>query len=196
MALKTRYSPLQHLSMDNLFTSFGDLPPKNKIIALSVAGLVMALVLFVPLSLFSSKLKTLKKDIQTIQKGQAQISDKITEYRSALDEVSVLERQFSGGGGSLTSRVDAIARDSGINLDQLKEKAAQETDYLEINSIELKLSNIELSQLMDFLFNLENQKGSLMRVRKIEIKPRRGNPQILDVPSLEVATFNLKKEAS
>ena len=86
-----------------------------------------------------------------------------------------------------------MARKAGLNVDQLKEKAPQETDFLEINSIEVKLSGVNLPQLMEFMYKVEKEKGWRMRVRRLQVKPKFANRQLLDV-NLEVATFILKKE--
>lgn len=193
MALKTRYSPLQHFSIANLFSAFSELSPRHKVMALGLAGLAVLLILFLPFSLVSGKVRSLKKEIASAQKGYTQVVEKIAEYEKIRTEMTALEEKFSRPAGSLTSRVDAVARQSGLNVDQLKEKAPQETDYLEIDSIEVKLSGVGLQQLMEFLYNLENDRASPMRVRRIQIKPKSANRQLLDV-NLEVATFILKKE--
>lgn len=194
MALKTRYSPLKHFTFDNLFMAFADLPPPQKLIALGVTGLLLALILFLPLSLISAKISTLKKEIATSQKGFTQVADKIAEYQKMQSQVGSQEGLFGHFTGSLTTKIDGIANQSGITVDQVKEKAPQETDFLEINSLEIKVSNVSLSQLTEFLFNLENDKTAPMRVRRIEVRPKFNNRQLLDIPSLEVATFSLKKE--
>jgi len=194
MPLKTRYSPLQHFSLDNVFAAFSELPFAQKILALGVVGVLILLVLFLPLSLVSSKVGSLKKEISTAQKGYSQVIDKIADYQKAKAKIESLEGQYGrGGGGALTTRIENLAKQSGLTVDQVKDKAPTETDYLEINSLEVKLSNVNLSQLMDLLYNLENDKSAPMRVRRIEIKPKSNNRQILDV-SFEVATFAVKKE--
>jgi type II secretory pathway component PulM len=193
MALKTRYSPLQHFSVANLFGALGELSPRNKAMALGLAGLAVLLILLLPFSLVSGKIRSLKKEIASAQKGYAQVVEKIAAYEKIRTETAALEQKFSRPPGSLTSRVDAVARQAGLNVDQLKEKAPQETDYLEIDSIEVKLSGVGLQQLMEFLYHLENDRTSPMRVRRIQIKPKSANRQLLDV-NLEVATFILKKE--
>ena len=194
MALKTKYSPLQNFSMTNLFTAVAGLSPRNKIVAVGVAGLLIVLILFLPLSLLSGKVGSLRKDIAASQKGYSQVVDKIAEYERIKADIAALENRFGQTAGSLTSRVENIAKQSNLTVDQLREKAPQETDYFEINSVEVKLSNVSLSQLMEFLYNLENEKTAPMRVKRIEIKPKTNNRQILDV-SCDVATYILKKEA-
>lgn len=194
MALKTKYSPLQKFSFDNLFLAYGESSSRNKTIILAIVAIALVLVLFLPLSLVFRKVDSLKKEIAKAEKGYSQVLDKIAVYEKIKREMEVLEKKFgSGAGGSLTTRIEGIARDSGLTVDQMKEKAPQETDYLEINSIEIKLSNVGLSQLLDFFNKIENDPTAPMRVRKVQIKPKSNNRQLLTV-SCDVATFTLKKE--
>lgn len=193
MALKTKYSPLQNFSIDNLLTAFGDLTPVRKLLALAAVAGLLVLILFLPLSLLSGKISSLKKDIASSQKGYVQVADKIAEYRKAKEASDAIENRFGKSGGSLTTRIEGVAKQSGLTVDQVKEKAPTETDFLEINSLEVKLSNVSLPSLLDLLYNLENDKSSPMRIRKIQVKPSTKNRQILDV-NFEVATFAVKKE--
>ena len=193
MALKTRYSPLQHFTFQNLFGSFGDLSPRNKMIALGVVGLALVLILFLPVSMLSGKIKSLQKEIAAARKGYTQVSDKIAEYQKVRARIQSVEEKFGPTSGSLTTRIDAIAKQSEVTVDSLKEKAPTESDYMEVNSIDVRFSNIALPSLIEFLYNLENDKSSPMRIRRIQIKPKTNNRQVMDV-TCEVASFNLKKE--
>jgi hypothetical protein len=193
MALKTKYSPLQHFSLGNLLTAFGELTPVRKLLALGAVAALLVLLLFLPLSLLSGKVASLKQDIASSQKGYLQVADKIAEYQRAKTASDSLENRFGKAAGSLTTRIESVAKQSGLTVDQVKEKAPTETDYLEINSLEVKLSNVGLKDLLDLLYNLENDRSSPLRIRRIQIKPSFKNRQILDV-SFEVATFSVKKE--
>ena len=193
MALKTKYSPLQHFSVDNLFNAYGDLSSRNKLISLAVVGAILFLILFIPLSLLSGKVASLKKEITVAQKGYRQVEEKVMEYEKTRTKITELESQFGPSTGSLTTRIEALAKESGVTVDQLKEKAPQETDFLGINSIEVKLLNVSLQQAIDFFSKIEGEQASPMRVRRVQIKPKGTNRQVLDV-SCEVATFVLRKE--
>lgn len=194
MALKTKYSPLQHFSFNNVLTSFVELSPRNKIASLVIFGLGLFLVVFLPLSLVSGKINSLKKEILSAQKGFTQVADKVVEYQKMRQNIASLEERFSrGGSGSLSSRVESIAKQTGLAVDQVREKSPQETDFLEINAIEVKLAGVSLPQLIEFLVELQNDKSTPLQVRKLQIKPRYANRQQLEV-SFELATFALKKE--
>ncbi|HEX5036684.1 MAG TPA: type II secretion system protein GspM [bacterium] len=193
MALKTRYSPLQNFSLDNLLTSFGEQPPAKKILAIAAVALVIGLLLFLPMSMLSGKVSSLKKDIANAQKGYTQVVDKIAEYQKVKADTDALETKYSREGAALPTRIENAAKQSNLTVDQVKPKAPTETDFLEINSIEVSLKNVDLKSLTDFLASLENDRTAPMRIRRIQIKPRFSNRQILDV-SFEVATFTVKKE--
>ncbi|MBI3541585.1 MAG: hypothetical protein HY073_05565 [Deltaproteobacteria bacterium] len=194
MALKTRYSPLQHFTLNNVMTSFGELPPRNKVIALSIVGGVLLLLFLFPLSLLSGKVNSFKKEISVAQKDYSQILDKISAYQNVKGDIAAMEDRFGRSGGSLTSKIENMAKQNNLTVDQLKEKAPQETDYLEINSVEAKFSNISLSDLLTLLYGIENDTSMPMQVRRLQIKPRTSNRQVLDV-TCEVASFVLKKES-
>lgn len=194
MALKMKYSPLQHFTLNNVFTAFTELSPRNKLVALGIISIVLILILFLPLSLFSAKVDSLRREISTARRGFRQVETKIAEYQKSKAEIEALESRFNRvSGGSLTSRVENAAKQAGLTVDQLREKPPQESDVMEISSIEVKLANISLSQLIDFLQGLEGDPSSSMRVRRIQIKPKYNNRQILDV-SFELANFSIKKE--
>lgn len=193
MALKTRYSPLQHFTLNNLMTSFGELPPRNKLIALSIVGGILLLLFLFPLSLLSGKVSSFKKEISVAQKDYSQILDKIVAYQKAKSDIVAMEERFGRSGGSLTSKIENMAKQNNLAVDQLKEKAPQETDYLEINSVEAKFSNISLSDLLTLLYGIETDTSMPMQIRRLQIRPRSVNRQILDV-TCEVASFVLKRE--
>lgn len=191
MALKTKFSPFQRLSLENLYNALLGLAPREKLIALIGVGVVLVLILFLPFSLVSGKIRSLHREIAAAQKGLKEVETKIGEYEKARGEISAMERKF-GRGGSITSRVEGAARQVGLAVGQLKEKPPQETDYLDVTAVEIQFSGATLSQVVDFLKEIE-QGSPTMRVRRVQIKPKYTSRQLLDV-SMEVATFALKGE--
>lgn len=192
MALKTRYSPLQHLSVDNLYSAFVGLAPRERLIALVGLGLLVLLLVFLPFSLVSGKLGSMKREIAAGQEGMREVSSRIEELKRAQQEIQGLERRF-GSSGSITSRVEGAARKAGLTVDQLKEKPSQETDFLEVNSVDVKVSGASLQQVVDFFYEIEQDPQALIRVRRVQLKPKFANRQLLDV-TCEIATFALRKE--
>ncbi len=198
MALKLRDSPLHHLSVANLYHAFDGLAEREKIFALVGIGVALLLLLFLPFSLVSGKIGSMQKTLVQMQEGTREVAAKIGEYRRVTKEIEALEAKM-GRGGSLTSRVEGIGRKVGMTFGQLKEKPPQETDFFEINAVEVRMQGTTLKQLTDFLSEVEGaglvgDPNNLMRLRRIQIKPKYGNRDLLDV-SCEIATFAVKREA-
>lgn len=192
MALKTQDSPLRQLSISNLYNALVVLGPREKIIALVGIALLLLMALFLPFSLVSSKLHSMQREIATIRSGYQDVVTKIQELKGVKQEMEEMEKRLGRGGG-LTSRVEGAARKLGLTVDQLKEKPSQDTDFLEIQAVELRLAGVRLSQLTEFLYEIENDPSALMRLRRIQIKPKFSSRQQLDV-SCEIATFAVRKE--
>ncbi len=194
MALKTKYSPLQKMSLENVFNAYQVLSPQNKLVATAIGGIAVLCLLLFPLTVISRQLSALKKDITTSQKSYRQVSAKVEELEQVKTDLEALEATFKKDNASLTSKIEGMARDAGLTVSQLKEKPAQETDFLEINTVEVKISQAALPELMDFFYKIEHAPNGLMRIRKLELKTQRASRQHLDV-TFEVATLVLKKEA-
>ena len=193
MALKTKYSPLQHLSLENIYTAFAGFSPRDKILALGGIVVLFLILLFLPFSLVSGKIHSMQRSIETLQQGTREVEVKIADYHRAKEEIAALEKKL-GAVGSLTSKVEGVAKKIGMTVDQLKEKPVQETDFFEINSVEVRISGANLQQLTDFFNEIETDPSATMRFRRVQIKPKFSNRQLLDL-SCEIATFSLKKEA-
>jgi len=193
VALKLKDSPLEHLSIENLYHAFSGLGPREKVIVLCGVGLVLLMLLFLPFSLASGKLHSMQRNAAGAQKGYREVLTKISDYRQAQREIQAIENKL-GRGGSITSRVEGIAREVGVSVKQLKEKPTQDTDFLVINSVEVRIVGATLGQVVEFLRKIEGDQRQLMRLRRIQLKPKYANRQLLDV-SCEIATFSTKKEA-
>lgn len=186
-------SPFQRLSVENLYQAFSGLVPREKWIVLVGAALVIALLLFLPISLVSGKLRSMQHRISEARKGFFEVQKKIQEHQSSQKEIREIEKGL-GQGGSLTGRIENAATKVGISVKQLTEKPRQDTDFLEINSVEVQLVGTTIKQLTDFLFEIEHDANQTMRVRRFQIKTKYANRQLLDV-SCEIAAFVMRKEA-
>ncbi len=196
MALKTKYSPLQHFSLENIYNTFIGLAPREKIIALAGIGLLLMIILLLPFSLVSGKLRSMQRDIETLEQGHKDVQNKIAEWKAVSAEIQGLEKKFGGGGpsGSVTSLVENEAKKIGVTVDQLKEKPAQDTDFLTLNAVELRLSGASLQQIVQFLYEIEHDPTRLMRARHVQLKPKSANRQLMDF-SCEVMTYSFRKES-
>ncbi len=193
MALKTKYSPLRKLSWDNLFNTFLAMNPKRQLGTAALVMGVLLFILFLPVFFISAKVSSLKKEVETGRKGYRQIVGKIAEYDKVRKEVSALDSMFGGAGGPVPTRLEVLSKRIGVNIGDIGREKLQETDFLDVRAYDVKVGGVTLAQLTELLFHIENDPGAPMRVRRLQIKPRRNGRQFLDV-NFEVATFQVKKE--
>ncbi|MDO8461738.1 MAG: hypothetical protein Q7S98_02640 [Deltaproteobacteria bacterium] len=194
MALKTKYSLLSHFSVENLYNSFVALSPQNRLVAMGVGGFVVILLVLLPISIMSSKVGSLQREIGSSQDSVRQIAEKLEEYQKLKEAIDQMERSLGVGISSLPSAIETVASKNNLrsNLDSLRGKPNVDTDFLEGQAVELKLSRVSLTQLVDFLYSVENYPSGLMKITKIQIRPMYSNRALLDV-SLEIANYTLKK---
>ncbi|MDO8644213.1 MAG: hypothetical protein Q7S00_04505, partial [bacterium] len=129
------------------------------------------------------------------QETLRQIVEKVDEYKSIKKYLSDMERSFGEGMGSLTTTLEGIATKKQIrgNLESLRERPFLETDYLEGQVVEVKLSKVTLPELVSFLHEVENSRSGFLKVTRIEIRSLYSNRALVDV-SCEIASLVMKKE--
>ena len=194
MALKTRYSPLQQFSLANVFNSYADLSSRSRAVALVVVTLLLMIVLGLPISLVTGRITGLKKEITSVQKGYLQVSEKVEAYKEMKSAITAIEEKYGRPlGGSLSSRVENLAKQLELKVD-IREKPNQETEFLEVNSVEVRLNQASLNEVIQLIHDLESDKLTPMQIRRLQLKTKGTNRQQMDA-SFDVATFTLKKEA-
>ena len=191
MALKTA-SSFKNLSLANLSNFFMGLSPRDRIFALGFMVLIIVFVLFLPISMASSKIHSLEKEIEGSQGKFRDVMSKLEEYRLLEAELKQLEGQFSSTFVSLTTQLETIASQAGIqeSIKSLKESPVREGDLFETRSASLQLQGITIEQMIDFLYKVENNPKTLMRMRKFDVKTKYSSRSLLDV-QCEVATYRL-----
>lgn len=196
MSLKSKYAILERFNVETLYNTFLGLQPREQIIALVVAGIVLLLVVIMPVSLAGGKIASLEKTLST---GREQINDVVREIgdfnREKARLTSVEAQLKSGFDTSISTTLENLATQSGVkeNVDSLKERPLVPSDIFDEASIDVRVTRITLSQLIDFLYKIESEKAKVLRVKQMQIKPRYDNRKLLDV-SFQVSTFKLSGE--
>jgi general secretion pathway protein M len=96
---------------------------------------------------------------------------------------------------AIFSFLEELANKSGIKSNIMYMKPALSTagELFRESSVEMKLEGIALQALIQYLYEIE-QAPQLLRVRRLAIKPRAANPDILDV-TVQVSTFYLVEKS-
>jgi general secretion pathway protein M len=126
------------------------------------------------------ELHTLQQDYQR-QKG---VIDRINAQ---------LKRQK---GFSVFSRLEELAKqtETRSKILYIKPTVSSPSDAYEEESVEIKMEDVTLEQLIKYLFQIENS-PQFMKIKRLYIKPRLDNRQLLSV-IFRVSTFTPKEGTS
>lgn len=145
-----------------------------------------------------TKIKSLDKAIERREAELKELRRLQSEYLRLLQKTervrSILEKRKESF--TLFSYLESVAERSGVKdrIKYMKPFASTISDEVAEALIEMKLSKVKIEPLIKFLFSLENS-GQLIRIKKIRIRPRYTEPELLDV-TLVVYTYVLKKKTA
>lgn len=196
--LKSR-SILQRFNFEALYNTFLGMEPRQQVIAFAAAGLGLLALIILPISLMGSKLGGLEADLQGVQKKERQIMAALTEYRKVKGEFDAIRSKIEKGfDPQLIRTVDEIASKSGIKnlIDRIDEKGAAAQPHYDEVQVEVRMKKVGLSQLVDFLYNLEQHPTLFLRVKEMRIQKRFDNPKLFDVNNLLISTYRYRGEST
>ena len=134
-----------------------------------------------------SRIATKRGEIEKITRLRAQYMEahkQLAEIKAKLDQ---MERGFS-----VLSFIEDLAKKQNIreNIGSVKPKKIPLNDDYDENIVELKMDNVSLSELVDFIYKVENS-GHLLKVKRLRIKTRYDNRDLLNV-TMQVTTYKRK----
>ena len=179
------------LRFDQLYATFMGMSSKEQSIALaSVIGGVLLLI-FLPVTIASGTLHSLEKQIATNEEELQKIVREVDQYNRVQAELKGLEETLSRGFDStIATTLETLAERSGIkkHLDSLKEKPTQPSETFVQSAVDVRMKQVSLTELIDFLQAIENNPEKMLKLDQLEVKPRFSNKQEFDA-SFTVSTY-------
>lgn len=188
---------LERLKVQNLYNAYLGMNPRDQTVALVATAIILVLIVVLPVMVASGKISKMEKSIVN---GDAQIKeiireiDRLNESKAKLTEV---QSMLAGGfDASISTTLENLAGKSGIQdrIDSLKEKTAAPSDLFDESSVDVRLKKITLPELVDYLYSIEHSPDKLLRLKRLEIKPRYDNRKEFNV-SFQVSTYRLLEGA-
>jgi general secretion pathway protein M len=146
-----------------------------------------------PMLAYSARLD---KQIVAAQRELQDVYTLQQEYqrqKSVIDRINAqLKRQKSF---SVFSRLEELAKqtDTRNKILYIKPTVSRPNDAYEEESVEIKMEDVTLEQLIKYLFQIENS-PQFMKIKSLYIKPHLDNRQLLSV-IFRVSTFTPKEGA-
>ena len=166
-----------------------------------IAGvLAVALLLFYRLGLSPAleRLRTLDRLVAMKERELHQMKTLQETYigqKRLMEDVSRSLAQ-RGPDFAIFSFLEDLAKKTGVkdNIKSMTPALTTPGELFRESSVEMRLEGIALQQLTRYLYDIE-QAPQLLRVRRMHIKPRPANPDLLDV-TFQVSTFYLQERTS
>jgi general secretion pathway protein M len=166
-----------------------------------IAGvLAVALLLFYRLGLSPAleRLRTLDRLVAMKERELHQMRTLQETYIAQKRLMEDISRSLAQRGPdfAIFSFLEDLAKKTGIkdNIKSMTPALTTPGELFRESSVEMRLEGIALQQLTRYLYDIE-QAPQLLRVRRMHIKPRPANPDLLDV-TFQVSTFYLQERSS
>ncbi|MBI3327668.1 MAG: hypothetical protein HYZ81_13335 [Nitrospinae bacterium] len=167
---------------------------------LTAGGVAIALLLFFQFGLSPAlgRLKTLDRLVGQKERDVQEMKALRETYLSRKAVMEEMNHSLSQRGKdfAIFSFLEDLAIKAGVksNIVYMKPALSTSSELYRESSVEMKLEGIALQQLIQYLYQIE-QAPQTLRIRRLLIKPRLGNPDILDITFL-VSTFYLLEKTS
>lgn len=163
-------------------------------------GVAIALVLFFQFGISPAleRMKTLDRLVMQKEREVQEMQGLRETYLARKTVMEEVNRSLNRRGQefAIFSFLEDLANKTGIksNIMYMKPALSTSGDLFRESSVEMKLEGIALPALIQYLFEIERA-PQLLRIRRLHVKPRAANPDMLDV-TVQVATFYLVERTS
>jgi general secretion pathway protein M len=163
-------------------------------------GVMVGLLLFYRLGLSPAleRLRTLDRLVAVKERDLHQMKALRETYTAQKNLMEDVHRSLAQRGQdfAIFSFLEDLASKAGIkdNIIYMKPALTTPGELFRESSVEMRLEGIALPQLTRYLYDIERA-PQLLRVRRLQIKPRSANPDLLDV-TFQVSTFYPQERAS
>lgn len=198
MVLKVGGLSLERFRIENLYTAYFGMSPREQTMALVGAAVALVLVIVLPITIASNRIGKLEREVADGRKQFKGIMRAVETYDAKKTQLAQLQQTLASGyDAALTTTLESMAEQAGIKdrIDSLKEKAAAPSDLMEESAVDVRLKRVTLEQLVDVLYAIEHHPEKILRLKQLSIKPRFDNKQELDV-SFTVSTARLLEGAA
>lgn len=196
MVLKSKYSALRRINIDALYNTFLGMTPREQIIAIVGIAVVLLIIIILPISLASSKISRMNNLLEKSQEQMSDIVHEIDGFNNAKAKLDALEGGLKKGGDMpLSTTIENIADKVGVkdSIQSQKERPGINSELFDESIMEVRLLKVPLDKLVELFYNVESDKDRVLRISKMDIKPRHDNRQLFDAV-FEVSTFKLAGE--
>jgi type II secretory pathway component PulM len=174
---------------------FQNLQLREKIFVVCAAVAVLLFLLFMlVIGPVLDRSALLDRQIRKAEQDLVTLKAHSREYNQKKHRLAHLESLISEGSDvALMTQLATLARKTGVgnNINSMTPSVNSSTAAYTEESVDVKMDNVTLSKLVEYLYEMKQPK-QFLKVNRLTIKPHTNNRQQLNV-SFRVSIFQLKK---
>jgi type II secretory pathway component PulM len=172
-----------------LRAAFTALAPREKLLVSSAGGLVLLALLYVavvnPLLGAIARTGTRREAADQELRVMARLRH---EYDGLQGRLADVERRIQESPrGNLRSTLENLAREAQVAVESMEPQASPPGDKYRESKVEVTLEQVNLSQTVNYLHQIESSK-QVLSVKSLRLRKRPDNPELLDV-TFTVSSF-------
>ncbi len=172
-------------------SSFATLSARERRLVMAAGFAVSVFIVFMVTFSFSNKATAIRnRTTQKIEK-LSKVQDLAASYNQSRAQREMAERQLAASNIRLSSYLEDIAKQKGVDLPTINPKADVQLEGTKIveSSVEVNLTDVKLNRLLEFLAAVEGGQG-VVKVKYMRLEPRVSSESI--TAWLQIATYHLK----
>lgn len=172
-------------------SSLATLSARERRMVMAAGLAVSVFVVFMVTFSFSNKASAIRSRTEQNISKLARVQELAASYNESRAQRELAERQLAASNIRLSSFLEDIAKQKGVELPTINPKADVALDGTKIveSSVEVTLTDVKLNRLIEFLQAVESAPG-VVKVKYMRLEPRVSNESI--TAWLQIATYHLK----
>lgn len=165
-------------------------PRERRMLALMAGAIGVWLLYWIIAGLLINPLKESRTLLAKRESALREMLIMRSDYQRIQAQVGALERSIQAGPrGNVLSRLETMANQAQVKdkITSMDPKSAPPNDLYKEDVIEIRLANVNLKQLVDYLYRIENS-NQLLKIKRLRIKVRNDDAKLLDV-NFRVSSF-------
>jgi type II secretory pathway component PulM len=165
-------------------------PRERQMIGIMTVAIGLWLAYWIVVGLILHPIRDTQRAIEDRRVQLGQMLTMQSKYRRIQSQVAELEQRIRAGQqGNVLSSLETMASEAQIKdrITSMDPRSTPPNDLYKETVIEVRLANVNLKQLVDYLYRIQSS-PVLLKVKRLRAKTRRDDPGYLDV-NFRVSSF-------
>ena len=175
---------------DRLRGALSGMAPRERLLVGFTAVVLLCFVSYFAAGAMKTSTRRVQSNISMAAQAQARVDSLLAEHAQLSSEAESLDSRLAAGKDfAPLTWLESVGNEMGIqgNIRSVTERGNEQTDYYQAQKIDLIVDDLDLRQLVDLMYRLE-QAPQAIRINEARVKADRKNRSQLDL-RMEIAVL-------